>query len=1255
MKTNKFISWFAACVSFILIFHACGTPRPFIGSGSGSKPDSLKYDKVDFSVFLIGDTGAPFREGSEEVLQALKFQLKQAGDSSSVVFLGDNIYQEGMNPDTTYQARQVSESKISKTMGALDNYPGKSYFIPGNHDWRYGVGGVRAQERFVENYPGADIQFVPDNGCPGPSGFDLGENWFLITLDSEWWINQSFKANVDVEGCEIKTRAQVINKIAAFADEKSDKNIVLAFHHALYSSGNHAGYYPFRDHVFPLTNIVDNLYLPLPLIGSIYPLYRKVGQSGQDIGHDRYQEFKRVILEAVEDNENMFFASGHEHSLSFYQKEKQNENKEGVNHFIVSGSGSKTSYARTGYGAEFVYSHKGFAKLVSYENGKVDIEFWVADDENEMGKLVYVKELIEAEPLENAQEIIARKMKNATGPTDTVTTVAAGPGYKAGSTFRYVWGDHYRDAWTTEVEIPVFDFKKKNGGIKVLAQTGGEQTLTLIVQDSSEQQYVMRSVQKDPTGSLPEVLQPTFVSDIARDQTSASHPYSSTIVPSLATAAGIYHTTPELYFVSTESGLDFDLGNEEGTLMTFQDFVSKEWFSRTYGKNAVDVISSDELWEKMRVGYEGNIDQKQLVRSRIFDMFIGDWDRHEGQWFWAEVQTDSTTIFEPIPIDRDNAFFKSDGAIPWIGRRKWALRKFQLFDDDIRDIAGINFNAQFFDRWFINELSQKEWIAIAEDLQASLTDSVIAKAVAQWPPPIQQLNGETFTEKLKARRGKLTEFAERYYDVLSKNVNVFGSDNPELFEVERRPNSKTVVTMYGFDKDSTAKKLKYQRTFEPGETAEIRLYGFGGNDQFSLNGRTKDGQKIRVIGGEGKDIIDDQSSVKGIVEHTVVYDTRDGSKITSVGEVENRTSNDPMVNRYEKRSFEYDLLRPLVTAGYNRNDGIFLGGGALIIKEGFRKEPFASKHRISGKIATLTQAFSFQQNSIFTDAVGVFNVEVNTDVLAPNFSSNFFGLGNDTEKFRDSREFYGYRINNVDIDVGLSNEIAGLLTVYGGTGYEFFDPQSTNNRFVTSPQSVLDESDFAPTHYATLQAGFNINTVDDEILPRYGIEFDFLSELNVGATTRSSTYGRLSSSGRIFYTLEDLTTTIAARVGLATNIGGYNFYQANTLGGQTFTGGSGNLRGFLRNRFAGRTRFFHNTEIRTRLFDLETLLLPASVGVLGFFDEGRVWADGENSNTWHYGYGGGIWISPLDRVVLTTGLALSEEETLYTLTLGFAF
>ena len=138
---------------------------------------------------------------------------------------------------------------------------------------------------------------------------------------------------------------------------------------------------------------------------------------------------------------------------------------------------------------------------------------------------------------------------------------------------------------------------------------------------------------------------------------------------------------------------------------------------------------------------------------------------------------------------------------------------------------------------------------------------------------------------------------------------------------------------------------------------------------------------------------------------------------------------------------------------------------------------------------------------------------------------------------------------------------------------------------------------------------------------------------------------------RIFMSLADHSRLVlATRLGWSKNYGDYEFPQAMYLGGTE------NLRGYRKQRFAGRSMLFNNTELRVRLFDFNTYLFPGSFGVLAFNDVGRVWADGEDSIDWHVGYGGGIWIAPIRRFVIAAVVAHSKEEKLLPrLTFGFQF
>ena len=124
----------------------------------------------------------------------------------------------------------------------------------------------------------------------------------------------------------------------------------------------------------------------------------------------------------------------------------------------------------------------------------------------------------------------------------------------------------------------------------------------------------------------------------------------------------------------------------------------------------------------------------------------------------------------------------------------------------------------------------------------------------------------------------------------------------------------------------------------------------------------------------------------------------------------------------------------------------------------------------------------------------------------------------------------------------------------------------------------------------------------------------------------------------------------ATRVGTSLNLSdNYEFFQASTLGGLT------NLRGFRRTRFAGESAFFHNLDLRMRLLTIRTYLFPAYAGIVAFYDVGRVWVDGEKSNVWYHGYGGGIWLAPYNTAVISVLYAMSREDRIPMLRVGFFF
>jgi hypothetical protein len=353
-------------------------------------------------------------------------------------------------------------------------------------------------------------------------------------------------------------------------------------------------------------------------------------------------------------------------------------------------------------------------------------------------------------------------------------------------------------------------------------------------------------------------------------------------------------------------------------------------------------------------------------------------------------------VYRPIPRDRDQTFFLNEGIIPKFWSHRWAMPGLEGFNESIRWPSGLAFNGRYFDRSFLTELSEEEWINAAKDLQKRLTDEVIAAAIKEWPEVLFKLDGEDIIRKLKARRSHLVDYAISHYKFLAKSVDVVGSNKREQFEVSRQPNGDVHVKMFKLDKDDERGKKLFDRLFKHSETKSIKIYGQGGDDKFEITGSSSKSILVRVIGGDGKDFLDDSSHVGGITKRTLYYDLKNTYQITSSGEVGDRTSTDPAVNMYDRKAFKYDRLAPLVFGSFNPDDGIFLGGGFYYQKEGFRKNPFKSRHVVLMSIAPRTNSYNFSYRGDFTDVIGKWGIEVNADVKAPNYVNNFFGLGNET-------------------------------------------------------------------------------------------------------------------------------------------------------------------------------------------------------------------------------------------------------------------
>ncbi len=128
-----------------------------------------------------------------------------------------------------------------------------------------------------------------------------------------------------------------------------------------------------------------------------------------------------------------------------------------------------------------------------------------------------------------------------------------------------------------------------------------------------------------------------------------------------------------------------------------------------------------------------------------------------------------------------------------------------------------------------------------------------------------------------------------------------------------------------------------------------------------------------------------------------------------------------------------------------------------------------------------------------------------------------------------------------------------------------------------------------------------------------------------------------------------LDPTLAIRVGGRKLWGPYPFFEA------AFIGGASTVRLGRVNRYAGDASAYGSTELRLSLARIK-LILPATLGVFGLADVGRVFLAGESSDKWHAAAGGGVSLSYLEGAyTLSLAVAESEERTGIYAQAGFGF
>lgn len=816
------------------------------------------------------------------------------------------------------------------------------------------------------------------------------------------------------------------------------------------------------------------------------------------------------------------------------------------------------------------------------------------------------------------------------------TMVAVGAHYGAGALHRFFFGRDYRQLWTARVPVPVLDLQTVAGGLTPTTSGGGQQTKSLRFSGADGFLYGFRSVDKEP--EIPPELEGTFVQDLVRDQTSSEHPGGPAVAPGLLAAAGVLHTEPRLVILPDDPALGEFRERFAGTVGYFERRAVVPP-GRPGFAGALEIVNSRELIPKVFGSPADRVDARSFLAARLTDVFMGDWDRHRGQWTWARFGDASPVIWEPIPEDRDQAFVRFDGPMLAIARRS-ALPQMVEFGEHWAYMAGQTWNGRDQDRWFLNRLDRAVWDSVAAALQQRLTDSVIAASVRRLPESWYALDGERLARALRWRRDHLSEAAHRFYRLLAREVELHATRAAELVTIERMPGGRLTVRIAA--REPAGAEPYLSRTLDPSETREVRVFLLGGADRVVVRGDGPAGITVRIVGGGDAEVVD-SSRAGGVRLYTTGGDRALGPRRVKL---DLRPYNPPVGSRDDAtppRDWGSRTI-PTTWIAFQPDVGLFVGTGQIYTRYGFRKLPYASSWRWRAGYATaattgrlaLDGTANRENSGLHADFAALAS---GIEVL------RYHGIGNETVRnrpdayYRVTQRRYGAR--------------ASLVVPAGPRVQLAFGPFVTFNDTPRRPGRIIVDSvpygtgDFGEVG---LRGEVRLDTRDLASEPTRGVTLTLGGSALPGVWDVATAFGEAHGEWAAYLTARTpLRTTLALRAGAKRVFGTYPFSEA------AFIGDAATARLGRQNRFAGDAAAWGNAELRVRLGRV-MLLVPSDLGVFALGDVGRVFVKGETSDRWHTATGGGFWLSLVrPGNVLSVAVAHSVERTALYLGAGFAY
>jgi hypothetical protein len=1200
---------------------------------------------------MVGDLGYDYARGLT-TLDAMVRAMPPGKKKSSLMLLGDITGKKGLLKQGGEERDQLDA--IGKL---LSQVPGKVFYTPGENELgRDGDFGSldRLEDYFEDNEEkfGKKVHFMPNKQCSGPDDEEIFERVGLIGINTAWYLADWTRDEEVSEGCDYRNRdammAALVDEIKGYRDQVK----IIMMHHPTQSNGNRGGKFSLVQHLFPLADVIPGAYIPLPVVGSIIRAVQGVGGGTQDVQNLRYQRFINKLKTGIDDEANIIFVSGHEHNMMLVHEKEYMQ--------IVAGSGSIRGPANAGNNANFVAGQIGYSRLDFYPDGSVFTGFYTVDEDGNENR-AYYRRIIEDRNQQQDEKIeVVPYEKVSSGMVKASVLGKTGEKTIAGAK-QAILGRHYRSLYNVPIEVSVLNVDEVNGGLTPYRRGGGMSTMSLHTAGGDGHLYQMRSVRKNPSQLLPSMLEKSFAADLVADVFTSVHPYAPLTLPTMQKKLGLLGADPGLFYVPKQSGLGVFNTNFGGEMYWLEQRPDEDWSGTEFFGGSKKIVNNSDMRDLVRKSWKHFVDDENFARARLFDLLIGDWDRHRGQWRWAAFKEGQRTRYLAVARDRDQVYSNYDGLL--LGAARVFVgesRKLRPFTGKLDKVKWRSLNGKWNDRVFLNQLTRAQMKEQAEVIVSIIVDDVIDEALSNFPAEVMEfsLENELIGEKLKGRRAALVKAADDYYLNLAVRVNVLGTEKDDYISAKGLDNGDLHVQLYDAKKEGGADEQYYDRVFHKNETKEVVIYGLDGDDRFMLSGN-RSGIGLRLIGGTDGDMVMAEGKLRARV-----YDEKKGIKMKgNTANLKNRTSDShPDLNQYDFKEYKANTTTPVPAFGFNVDDGLLLGMGFTTTLSGFKPDPFSTQHTALATYST-NGFYRLKYDGVFNDFFSRrADLIAKTYYFSPGSVANFFGIGNEgvgqpeegqTEGLDDDNILEYNRARREEVMINPQLRFRGENSRRSFSLGPFFqsfglDEGTPDYALIRNTPGIPDRV-FSRQNYVGVGAHYSANSLATPLMADNGLKYDFYVKqtwnLKNSDLTNFKVGGQFS-----FYRMMSKGVSFATRISFEHNEGSPEFYQLASMGGGI------NYRAARVDRYLGNTLFTHNIDLRFLGFAFGKKETPTVAGFILGFDYGRVWLEGEEeSGKWHVGYGGGLWAAPLGATILSLTYFQDSEQKRIAFAAGFPF